>query len=63
MPTKKRSQRSERWIAAVTTDSTHPPKGLFTKSASTIAGVEKAVAQGSRIRNAYAYLLHQPRRA
>lgn len=25
------------WIASVTTDSTHPPPGLFTKSATTIA--------------------------
>jgi|SRR6266446_5173508 len=28
---------SKRWVAKVTTDSTHPPEGLFTKSASTIA--------------------------
>ena len=26
-----------RWVAKVKTDSTHPPAGLFTKSASTIA--------------------------
>jgi hypothetical protein len=26
-----------RWVARVKTDSTHPPKGLFTKDASTIA--------------------------
>ena len=26
-----------RWSASVTTDSTHPPKGLFNKSASVIA--------------------------
>jgi len=26
-----------RWSASVTTDSTHPPKGLFNKSASAIA--------------------------
>lgn len=26
-----------RWVATVTTDSTHPPKGLFTKDAATIA--------------------------
>jgi tRNA(adenine34) deaminase len=32
MPVAKR-----RWVASVTTDSTHPEKGLFTKSASTIA--------------------------
>ena len=28
---------SKRWVAKVTTDSTHPPEGLFTKNASTIA--------------------------
>ena len=27
----------KRWVAKVKTDSTHPPKGLFTKSAATIA--------------------------
>ncbi len=30
-------RKKERWIASVKTDSTHPPPGLFTKSASTIA--------------------------
>lgn len=34
MPAKKKPKR---WIAKVTTDSTHPPKGLFTKDAATIA--------------------------
>jgi tRNA(adenine34) deaminase len=29
--------RKKRWISKVTTDSTHPPEGLFTKSAATIA--------------------------
>jgi hypothetical protein len=29
--------RKKRWVAKVKTDSTHPPPGLFTKSASTIA--------------------------
>ena len=29
--------KRKRWVAKVTTDSTHPPKGLFTKSATTIA--------------------------
>lgn len=29
--------RSKRWVAKVKTDSTHPPAGLFTKSAATIA--------------------------
>jgi tRNA(adenine34) deaminase len=33
MPTKE----SKRWVATVTTDSTHPPEGLFTKSAHVIA--------------------------
>jgi Protein of unknown function (DUF3175) len=28
---------NKRWIAGVTTDSTHPPAGLFTKGAATIA--------------------------
>jgi Protein of unknown function (DUF3175) len=27
----------KRWVAKVKTDSTHPPEGLFTKSAATIA--------------------------
>jgi tRNA(adenine34) deaminase len=27
----------DRWVASVTTDSTHPPEGLFNKGASTIA--------------------------
>lgn len=30
-------QSKGRWIAKVKTDSTHPPEGLFTKSAATIA--------------------------
>jgi Protein of unknown function (DUF3175) len=30
---------TKRWIAKVKTDSTHPPEGLFTKSATTIARV------------------------
>jgi hypothetical protein len=29
----------KKWVATVKTDSTHPPKGLFTRSASTIARV------------------------
>jgi Protein of unknown function (DUF3175) len=41
MPAKKATRKSatkpERWVAKVTTDSTHPPEGLFTKSAETIA--------------------------
>lgn len=36
-----RSQRKpkNRWVAKVTTDSTHPPAGLFTKDAATIARI------------------------
>lgn len=30
-------RNKKRWVATVTTDSTHPPPGLFTKSAVTIA--------------------------
>ena len=33
MPAKK----TKRWVAEVKTDSTHPPEGLFTKSAARIA--------------------------
>lgn len=29
--------RKNRWVRGVTTDSTHPPPGLFTKDAATIA--------------------------
>src|SRR5437762_9426285 len=29
--------KKKRWVARVKTDSTHPPAGLFTKSAATIA--------------------------
>ena len=31
--------KNRRWVAQVKTDSTHPPQGLFTKSAATIARV------------------------
>src|SRR6266852_212228 len=30
-------KRKKRWVASVKTDSTHPPAGLFTKSATIIA--------------------------
>src|SRR5262249_5688096 len=30
---------ARRWVARVSTNSTHPPKGLFTRSAATIAKV------------------------
>jgi tRNA(adenine34) deaminase len=33
----KQQRTKERWVAGVTTDSTHPPEGLFTKDAATIA--------------------------
>jgi tRNA(adenine34) deaminase len=29
--------KKNRWVKTVTTDSTHPPEGLFTKDAATIA--------------------------
>jgi hypothetical protein len=29
--------KRKRWVSKVKTDSTHPPKGLFTKDAATIA--------------------------
>jgi hypothetical protein len=32
-----RTRKSKRWVASVKTDSTHPPEGLFTKDAATIA--------------------------
>jgi Protein of unknown function (DUF3175) len=31
------NKTKRRWVAKVTTDSTHPPAGLFTKDAATIA--------------------------
>ena len=30
-------RKTDRWVASVTSDSTHPPAGLFTKDAATIA--------------------------
>ena len=33
----KQRKATRRWVAQVTTDSTHPPPGLFTKDAATIA--------------------------
>jgi hypothetical protein len=35
VPQSKKTKR--RWVAKVTTDATHPPQGLFTKDASSIA--------------------------
>jgi tRNA(adenine34) deaminase len=37
MRTGKAHSRGKRWVKDVKTDSTHPPKNLFTKSAPTIA--------------------------
>jgi len=33
----KHSSKTQRWVRKIHTDSTHPPKGLFTKSPETIA--------------------------
>ena len=33
----RRRRKPKRWVRTVTTDSTHPPKGLFTRDARTIA--------------------------
>lgn len=33
----KNKKSGKKWVADVTTDSTHPPEGLFTKDAATIA--------------------------
>ena len=35
--TKTGKTKKDKWVASVKTDSTHPPAGLFTKSATTIA--------------------------
>jgi Protein of unknown function (DUF3175) len=35
--TTKPQKANRRWVAKVKTDSTHPPEGLFTKDAATIA--------------------------
>jgi len=37
MPASHKVGSNKNWVASVTTDSTHPPEGLFTKSAATIA--------------------------
>jgi Protein of unknown function (DUF3175) len=36
-PNKSNRRGGKRWVAKVNTDSTHPPAGLFTRNASTIA--------------------------
>ena len=37
MSAAKKPAKNKRWVARVKTDSTHPPAGLFTKDAATIA--------------------------
>lgn len=37
MATSRAKSKRSRWVRKVTTDSTHPPKGLFTRSPSVIA--------------------------
>ena len=37
MAAAKEKKPKKKWVRTVTTDSTHPPEGLFTKSAATIA--------------------------
>lgn len=37
MPNRKPNKKTNRWVARVKTDSTHPPEGLFKKNAATIA--------------------------
>jgi len=37
MAARKKTRGTHRWISTVKTDSTHPPEGLFTKDAATIA--------------------------
>ncbi len=34
---RRKARTKKRWVAGVTTDSTHPPAGLFTEKAATIA--------------------------
>ena len=37
MAAARNTKTKKKWVAGVQTDSTHPPEGLFTKSAATIA--------------------------
>lgn len=61
MAARKSNRKSrKRWVAKVTTDSTHPGKGLFTKDAATIARSlaskrisPKGPASGLRMLNYY----------
>jgi hypothetical protein len=53
--------RSKRWVAKVKTDSTHPARGLFTRSASgdcQSIGVKACIAEGATIGNVK--LFHLP---
>lgn len=57
-------RKEKRWVASVKTDSTHPPAGLFTKDAATVARTlaskrvsPKGPSSGLRM----PYLLHQSR--
>lgn len=56
----KKTAAKRRWVATVNTDSTHPPEGLFTESAATIAKAlaskkvsPKGPASGMRMLNYY----------
>jgi hypothetical protein len=40
-----RGRNAKRWVASVKTDSTHPPEGLFTKDAATVARMNPRVSQ------------------
>ena len=58
--TNNKTSTNKRWVAKVKTDSTHPPEGLFTNSASMIArSVEAGLTEGRCFRNENADLLHQ----
>jgi hypothetical protein len=55
---KNKKKSTKLWVARVTTDSTHPPAGLFTKSATVIARTlatktvsPKGLASGMRMLN------------
>jgi hypothetical protein len=52
---------NKRWVRTVKTDSTHPPKGLFKKSAKKIAASlasSWSLPEGSTIGNAHADIFH-----
>jgi tRNA(adenine34) deaminase len=58
MKERKKNGLTKRWVAKVKTDSTHPPAGLFTRSARTIANAlaspkvsPKGPASGMRMLN------------